>query len=153
MYYFTWKLKLVSNISNCSSKFTTDKFYVMNTNARNLLTSFCKITLNLLTFNMQSKVHPFETSSKCEINLPTHESKYGNLCSKVSLADFKTQQEDNIPKRLIKLVQTYHQSLFTRKIGKLKDTKIKLHINKSIPTVAQAKGISHFLWENQFVQK
>ena len=55
------------------------------------------------------------------------------------MADFKTQQEDNIPKRLKKLVQTYRQSLFTGKIGKLKDTKIKLHINESIPPVAQVE--------------
>ena len=55
------------------------------------------------------------------------------------MADFKTQQEDNIPKRFTKLVQTYRQSLLTEKNGKLKDTKIKLHINESIPPVSQAK--------------
>ena len=55
------------------------------------------------------------------------------------MADFKTQQEDNIPKHLKKLIQTHRQSLFTGKIGKLKDTKIKLHINESVPPVAQAK--------------
>ena len=55
------------------------------------------------------------------------------------MAEFNTQQENNIPKRFRKLVQTYRQSLFTRKIGKLKYTKIKLHINESIPPVAQAE--------------
>ena len=55
------------------------------------------------------------------------------------MADFKIQQEDNIPRRLKKLVQTYRQSLFTGKIGKLKDTKIKLHVNESIPPVTQTE--------------
>ena len=53
------------------------------------------------------------------------------------MAGFKIRQEDNIPKRLKKLVQTYRQSLFTGK--KVKDTKIKLHINESIPPVAQVE--------------
>ena len=57
------------------SKFTTDKFYVWNTKAKNILTSSCAIALNLLRLNTQSKVHPLETSNKCEINLTTHESK------------------------------------------------------------------------------
>ena len=127
------------------SKFTTDKFYVWNTTAKNILTSSCAIALNLLRLNTQSKVHPLETSNKCEINLTTHESKYGNSCSKLSFADFKIQQEDNIPKCLRKLVQTYRQSLFTGKIGKVKDTKIKLHKNKPMPTVAQAEKRIPFL--------
>ena len=55
------------------------------------------------------------------------------------MADFKIQQEDNIPRRLKKLVQTYRQRLFTGKIGKLKDTKIKLHVNESIPPVTQTE--------------
>ena len=55
------------------------------------------------------------------------------------MADFKIQQEDNIPRRLKKLVQTYWESLFTGKIGKLKDTKIKLHVNESILPVTQTE--------------
>ena len=115
-----------------SSKFATDKLYVVNTKAKNLLTGFCAIALYLLSLNTQLK-------TQCEINLTTHERKYRNSCSKLNLPDFKTQEEDNIPKRLRKLVQTYRQSLFTRKIEKLKDTKIKLHINELIQPVAQAE--------------
>ena len=45
-----------------SSKFATDKFYVVNTKIKNLLASSCAITLNLLSLNTQSK-------TQCEINL------------------------------------------------------------------------------------
>ena len=38
-----------------------------------------------------------------------------------------------------RLPTSYWQTLFTDKIGKLKDTKIKLHINNKIPPVAQAE--------------
>ena len=103
-----------------TSKFATDKYYVVNTKARNLLTGSCAIPLNLLSVNMQSKTHPLETSSKCEINLTT--TKVRNLRCKLDLADFKMQQADNTPNHLRKLVQTYQQSPFTEKIGKLKDT-------------------------------
>ena len=111
----------------------------MNTKAKNRLTGSCTITLNLPSLNTQSKTYPSGTSSKCEINLTTHECSYENSCSKLNLANFKTRRENNIPKSLRKLVQTYRQILFTRKVGKLKDTKIKLHKNKSIRPVAQAK--------------
>ena len=142
----------------------------MSTKAKNLLTGSCAIALNLLSINTESsksyqkqkhqsktsinqniikqninQKHQSKTSeisSKRDNNLTTHDINDKNSCSNLNLADFKTQQEDNIPKRLKKLVQTYRQSLFTRKIGKLKDTKIKLRINESIPSippVAQAE--------------
>ena len=69
--------------------------------------------------NQKNQSKTSETSTKCEINSATHKSKYGNLYCNLYLADFKTKQEDNIAKRLRKLVQTYRQRLFTGKIGKL----------------------------------
>ena len=37
-----------------SSEFTTDKFYVVNTKAKNLLTGSCGIALNLLSLNTET---------------------------------------------------------------------------------------------------
>ena len=45
------------------------------------------------------------------------------------------QKFQNFQKRLI---NSYQQKFFTSNIGKLKDTKIKLHINNSVPPVPQA---------------
>ena len=125
-----------------SSEFAADKFYVVNTKAKNLLAGSWAIALNLLSLNAetsksyqkqkhQSKHQLIRTSSiknirnicKCENNLTIYDIKYKNLCNYLNLADFKTQQENNIPKRLRKLAQTYRESLFTEKIRKLKDTK------------------------------
>ena len=55
------------------------------------------------------------------------------------MTDLKTQKKDNTPQRLRTLIQTYRQSLFIGEIGKLKDTKTKLHLSELIPPVAQAE--------------
>ena len=41
-------------VNGCNSKFTTDKFYVVNTKAKNLLTGSCSIALNLLSINTKA---------------------------------------------------------------------------------------------------
>ena len=58
---------------------------------------------------------------------------------KIAKANSKQSDDSKIPKRLEKLITSYRQTLFTGEIGKLKDTKIKLHINDKIPPVAQAE--------------
>ena len=58
---------------------------------------------------------------------------------KIVKANSKQSDDLKIPKRLEKLITFYGQTLFTGEIGKLKDTKIKLHINYKIPPVAQAE--------------
>ena len=64
---------------------------------KKLLSGSWAIALNLRSVNTKSKTHSSETSRKCEINSTTHESNYGNSSSKLSLADFKTELEENIP--------------------------------------------------------
>ena len=58
---------------------------------------------------------------------------------KIVKTNSKQSDDSKIPKRLEKLITSYWQTLFTGEIGKLKDTKIKLHINDKIPPVAQAE--------------
>ena len=58
---------------------------------------------------------------------------------KVVKANSKQSDDSKTPKRLEKLITSYRQTFFTGQIGKLKDTKIKLHINDKIPPVAQAE--------------
>ena len=54
-------------------------------------------------------------------------------------ANKKQFDHSKIKKSLDKLINSYGKSLFTSKIGKLKDAKIKLHINNNIPPIAQAE--------------
>ena len=68
-----------------SLKFATNKFYVVNTKATKKLTGSCAIALDLLSLHTQSKTPPSETSSKCESNLTTHDSKYGNSWQNLTL--------------------------------------------------------------------
>ena len=93
--------------------------------------------------NWKHQSETSETSSKCGNNSTTHDIKYKNLCSNLNLADFKTQEEENIPKLLRILVRTYRQSFFTGKIEKWKDTKIKLHINNWYHQLARQRDVSH----------
>ena len=58
---------------------------------------------------------------------------------KIIKTNSKQSDDSKIPKRLEKLIPSYRQTLFTGEIGKLNDTKIKLHINDKIPSVAQAE--------------
>ena len=58
---------------------------------------------------------------------------------KIVKANSKQSDDSQIPKRLEKLISSYQQTFFTGKTGKVKDTKIKLHINDKIPPVAQTE--------------
>ena len=58
---------------------------------------------------------------------------------KVVKANNKQSNDSKIPKRLEKLITSYWQNFFIGKIGKLKDAKIKLHINDKIPPFAQTE--------------
>ena len=58
---------------------------------------------------------------------------------KIVKTNSKQSDDSKISKRLEKLISSYRQTLFTDEIGKLRDTKIKLHINDKIPPVAQAE--------------
>ena len=58
---------------------------------------------------------------------------------KIVKTNSKQSDDSKIPKRLENLIPSYWQTLFTDEIGKLNDTKIKLHINEKIPSVAQAE--------------
>ena len=132
-------------------KFAIDKVFVVNTKAKNLLTSSCAIALNLLSLNKetsksnqnwQHQSKTSETSSKCENNLTTHDIKYKNSESNLDLADVNK-----------KITSAYWQGLFAGKIKKLKDREIKLHIINQYCQLPRTRDVSHFLWKNQFVRK
>ena len=67
----------------------------------------------------------------------------GSVClwrkKKKVKANKKQFDDSKIPKTLEKLINSYQQNPFTGKIGKLKDTKIKLHINDKVPSIVQAE--------------
>ena len=65
-----------------SSKFTTDKFYVVNTKAKNLLTSSCAIILNLLNLNTK----PSKSYQKQKHQSKHHQTRYQ---SKASIKNIK----------------------------------------------------------------
>ena len=44
-----------------------------------------------------------------------------------------------IPKRIDKIINNYKDDIFSNRIGKFKDVKVKLHIDKKVIPVAQPK--------------
>ena len=112
------------------TKITTTLFYVIDSNSHNLLTGTCAIELDLICL-------PRTTSDKRDERTKLQEVSV--VKEKIVKANNKQSDDSKIPKRLENLVNSYRQKLFISRIGKLKDTKIKLHINDKVPPVAQAE--------------
>ena len=85
------------------NKFLCEQFYVINTNAKNILSGKTCLELNLISVNINS----FEMNSS------------------------------EIPEHLQPIIQKYKTSLFSGKVGKIKGTQVKLHINESVTPVAE----------------
>ena len=109
------------------TKITTALFYVIDSNSHNLLTGACAIELDLICL-------PLTISDK-----RTKLQEASVVKEKIVKANNKQSDDSKTPKRLEKLITSYRQKLFTGKIGKLKDTKTKLHINDKVPPFAQAE--------------
>ena len=125
------------------TKITTALFYAIDSNSHNLLTGTCAIELDLICL-----LHAI--SEKCGKRTKLHEVSV--VKEKIVKTNKKQPHDSKTPKRLEKLIASYRQTLFTLKIGKLKDTKIKLHINDKIPLVAQAERCTPFAFRKK-VQK
>lgn len=96
-------LGVVKLLIENKKKFICDEFYVVNTDAKNILSGKTCLELNLLSININS----------CEIN------------------------NSNIPEHLQPIIHKYKDSLFSGKVGKIKGTKVKLHIDESVTPVAE----------------
>ena len=112
------------------TKITIALFYIIDSNSHNLLTGAHATELDLICL-------PRTTSDKRDQR--TKLQKVFVVKEKIAKTNSKQPDDSKIPKRLEKLITSYRQTLFTGGIGKLKDTKIKLHINDKIPLVAQAE--------------
>ena len=51
----------------------------------------------------------------------------------------------HIPKRINKIINNYKDDVFSNRIGKFKDVKVKLHIDKNVIPVAQPERRIPFL--------
>ena len=96
------------------NKLTTADFHVVDTTHKNLLSGSTAITLGLITL-------PARQLNSVEKKLNESEK-------------FNSKQ---IPTRLRPLIESYKNTLFSNKIGKMKNYQVQLHINKNIPPVAQ----------------
>lgn len=84
-------------------------FFVVNTEKINLLSGTTALNLKLIEFN---------------------------TCEKVNNCDFHFEN-NHVPLRLQNLIESYRDVVFTKKIGKIKDYKVKLHVDESIKPVIQ----------------
>ena len=124
------------------SKITTDIFYVIDTKAKNLLTGKCAVDLDLIYVRERPSARVSLPQNNTYVNQTnnTEVNDQENMQNEAEKQEkIKNKATENVPKRLYKLIESYRPKLFTGNIGKLKDTKIKLHINKEVPPVAQAE--------------
>lgn len=126
-----------------ASKITTDIFYVVNTKAKNLLKGNCAIELDLICLkNSEVKIQPTPASFS--------EATRGSFSERnVYVSKITEAYDSNVPERLQHLIESYRPNLFSGKIGKLKNTKIKLHIDETVPPVAQAERRIPFSLRNK----
>ena len=101
------------------TKITTEQFYVIDTESKNLLSGETALKLNLL-----------HMPQKCA-------SEHINKIN--SIPPVKENRNKSIPERLKSLVRKYKNSLFNGRIGKFKNFKVKLHINDNIAPTAQKR--------------
>ena len=94
------------------------------------MTGACAIELDLICLTRTTSDKRDERTKLQEVPV---------VKEKIVKANNKQSDDSKIPKRLEKLINSYRQKLFTGEIGKLKGTKIKLHINDKVPPVAQAE--------------
>ena len=129
-------------------KFTSTKFYVIDTEHKNLLSGTSAVELNILKLNKSniSKINTCHEQRSTLINKTPDYSFNYNKASPTGLNAKKERQHisplttivcQDVPDRLHSLIMNYEKSVFSGKIGKLKDHKVKFHIDNSIPPVAQ----------------
>ena len=92
-----------------NNKLITKEFYVISTQNKNLLSGHTAIELNLLSI---------------PVNYTQEESDFRNKIKQV-------------PNRLKPLINKYENTLFSGKIGTVKNVKIKLHTDEKVQPVAQ----------------
>ena len=89
-------------------------FYVVQTEHQNLLAGETAISLGILNLNKQ------ETINTCQQQTSIH----GGVSS-----------------RLVPLINKFQNTIFSGRIGKLKNYQVKLHIDKNIPQLPRKKGV------------
>ena len=72
------------------------------------------------------------------LQLPKEKLKVNNVLN-------ESNNIKHIPKRIDKIINNYKDDVFSNRIGKFKDVKVKLHIDKNVIPVAQPERRIPFL--------
>ena len=94
---------------------------------QNLLAGETAISLGLMNLNKG------ETVNTCHKDSESAPLKNGNK----ELPHNVDNMHGGVCSRLIPLINTFQNTVFSGRIGKLKDYQVKLHVDKNIPPVAQ----------------
>ena len=107
------------------------KFYVVETNHKNLLSGFTAVQLNILKINKESinKVNEIKKKENNELNL--HNFQTTSINNKIK------EKFETVPDRLKPILKPYENNVFSGKIGKIKDIQINFHINPDVKPVVQ----------------
>ena len=105
----------ITFVVETKSKLCCTDFLVIDTPHKNLLSGETALLLNILTF----KKPVFHVQEESEMNAS-------------SLAENTT-----VPESLTQVIDCFAKTVFNNTVGKLKDYEVKLHIDKSVPPVAQ----------------
>ena len=146
-------LKVLGDINvliETENKLLSTTFYVVNTSHKNLLSGTSAIALGIIAINVQN-VETVMTSTNNKESTVNKESIFNkksifNKETKFNKSTFNKESTLNnayeqfnntVPERLKTMINTFSDSLFSGKIGKLTDYEVQLKIDETVRPVAQ----------------
>ena len=130
----------VETLVETKSKFTDSKFYIVDTKNINLLSGVTALALDMIIITKdEEKVNTCSAQDQVATKNPTGDS---NLSSNLD-----ANRENNIPTHLSHLINKFKKTVFTNRIGKIKNYKVKLHINPAVPQLLSERDGSPSLYE------
>ena len=139
------KIKGVVNLLiESKNKYITTKFYIIETDHKNLLSGSAALDLNVIRLNSNESL----SENTCAIQIDPNETPEALLVKNNDpIEQFCNNNQNNendvkpylheVPKRLHDVLIKYENTIFSGKIGKMKDHKITLHVDKSVTPVTQ----------------
>ena len=132
----------VETLVETKSKFTDSKFYIVDTKNINLLSGVTALALDMIIIKKdEKKVNTCSAQDQVATKHPTGDS---NLSCNLG-----ANRENNIPTHLSHLINKFKKTVFTNRIPKITNYKVKLCINPAVPLVAQRERQIPFALRNK----
>ena len=122
------------------TKFINTNFYVVDTKHKNILSGVTSIALNLISLHKTKNVCVLSDYNQSEAKNKPIKTVYAEAVNQKLPPESKRKEthfNNNIPKRIKPLIKEFKNSVFSGKIGKLKNHQVSFHVDQNVTPVAQ----------------